>query len=150
MLKWTLAALFFLALTPQAIAAGNYETHPHHVAVFIGGSDTEVDGSGFTIGLDYEYRLSKLFGVGAMVEYADIDHSAWIIGVPFVLHPWKGLRLQAMPGVEFIDDHSNFLFRAGIGYDIPVGDWSLTPSFNVDFVSGHENLIFGVAIGRSF
>ena len=147
-LKALLFTAFLILLFPtSSLAAGS---HPNHIAVFLGGTDSETAGSGFTIGVDYEYRFHKNFGIGVMGEYADLDHAAWIVGVPFVLHPWQGLRLTVMPGVEFTDGHSNYLTRVGVGYDFHVGDWSLTPTVNVDFVDGHQNLIFGIAFGRGF
>ena len=71
-------------------------------------------------------------------------------GVPFVLHPYEGLKLVVMPGVEITDDHDEFLFRLGVGYDIAAGDWVVTPALNVDFVDNEENLVFGVAFGKAF
>jgi hypothetical protein len=150
------ALALVLAGTSGALAAGGGDgSHggghgKNHIALFVGATDAYHNGTGVSLGLEYEYRLHNLLGAGLLVEYSDLDHNAWVLGVPFVLHPYKGLRLLVMPGVEFSHGHSNYLTRVGIGYDIPVGDWIMTPAFNVDFVNHHENLVFGVAIGKSF
>lgn len=123
--------------------------HKHHASVFVGGTHTDHD-DGFTVGLEYEYRMQPEFGIGVLGEYANLDHDVWIVGLPFVFHPYQGLRLLAMPGVELTSDHEEFLVRLGVGYDIPAGDWVITPGFNVDFVDHEENLIFGIAFGKSF
>lgn len=112
------------------------------------------DGSknGLSIGLEYEYLLSQLFGLGAMVEYAGGDHNAWVLGVPFFLHPYAGWFLLLMPGVEIEDHENSFLVRAGVGYDFEIAPkWSLAPEFNVDFIEGGDRkLIYGLTVAREF
>lgn len=123
--------------------------HQHHVSLFLGGTHTDHD-DGFTGGLEYEYLLNNNFGIGVLGEYTHLDHDTWIVGIPLILHPYGGLRFVAMPGVEITDDHDEFLFRLGVGYDIPAGDWIITPAFNIDFVDNEENLVFGISLGKTF
>jgi hypothetical protein len=40
----------------------------NHLAVFVGFTDGRGD-AGPSLGLDYEYRLSRLFGIGGTIEY---------------------------------------------------------------------------------
>ena len=73
--------------------------HGHHAALFVGNTHTYDDEDGLTIGVEYEYRVMPEFGVGALVEYADV-HDVWVVGMPFVLHPHAGWNFVAMPGAE--------------------------------------------------
>ena len=139
-------AMVWMVGATAAEAAGDGGYHPHHVAVFVGGTDSAHEGSGVSLGIDYEYRWHQNFGVGVLAEYADLNHAAWIVGVPLFVHPYRGLKLLVMPGVEFTNNHSNFLTRVGVGYDFHIGDWSITPSANVDFVAGANNLVFGLGV----
>ena len=43
---------------------------PHHLSVLL--ADTRIDGEGdnSTLGIDYEYRVSPVIGLGAVIEHA--------------------------------------------------------------------------------
>lgn len=156
---------------PEAGAAahGEHEFHRHHLSVFLGVTDGEVEkhaGAGveseggsvtvedqraFTVGLDYEYRLNRRWGVGALIDWAGKDFRSWVFGVPLVLHPKGGWKLLLAPGVEDSEEEdSEFLIRAGVMYDFEVGGYSIAPALNVDLVDGEEVLVYGVNIGRGF
>jgi hypothetical protein len=55
-----------------------------------------------------------------------------------------------MPGVEIHHDESAFLFRAGVGYEFELKQFTLMPEVNADFVDGETNLFLGVSIGVKF
>ena len=122
----------------------------HHIAVSLGNTHTEENEDAFTIGLDYEYRLSSLVGVGVLGEYATEDLNTWVVGGPFALHPGAGWRLVAMPGIEIADDETEFLFRVGAGYEFEIERFTLMPEVNADFVDGETNLFFGASLGLKF
>ncbi len=124
--------------------------HHHHIAVIIGNTHTEHGEDAFTIGLDYEYRVSSLIGVGVLGEYAAGDIDTWVVGVPFALHPVAGWRLTAMPGLEIHEGESAFLFRTGVGYEFELNEFTVMPEINADFVDGETNLFFGASIGVKF
>jgi hypothetical protein len=43
------------------------------------------------------------------------------------------------------------LVRLGVSYDFHIEKWILTPVIDVDLLeSGHQNWIYGVAVGRAF
>jgi len=144
---------------------GKGHTHRHHVALFLGGAhgETEIEqgehgesnhstksADAFTVGLDYEYRLSSVFGIGGLVEYAGGDLEATgVLGALFI-HPVGGLKFILAPGVEHEGGHNKFLFRTGVYYDFFFGKFSVSPNFNVDFVDGDENLVYGVSFGYGF
>lgn len=113
------------------------------------------DGSenGFSIGLGYEYRIMDLLGAGLFVEYADAPFREFVFGVPVFIHPYKGLRLLAAPGVDLERGEKGdpeFLVRLGLAYEFEFDRWSVTPEFNVDFVDNEEVLVYGVSFGWGF
>ena len=154
-----LVAVFWVMI-PVKIWAGEAERnhkketpeHHHGVELFLG--NTQDDGeNAFSIGLTYEYRLSELFGIGGLIEYAGEDFREWILAVPFFLHPYKGWRFLVAPGIDIDDEDgdNNFLFRAGAAYEFEIAErWSITPEFNVDFVDGDEVLVYGLSFGYGF
>jgi hypothetical protein len=157
-----LAALW-VAATPQSARASEaaeaehgeaHGHHPHHVAVLLGGGVRKEHGeteSGFVIGADYEYRFHRLLGVGALVEAATGDLRDVVLTAPIFLHPWRGLKLLAAPGVEIREaGNSEFLFRIGGAYLFPRGDFTIGPDFVVDIVNGNPTFVFGVGFGVGF
>ncbi|MHC4549716.1 MAG: hypothetical protein ACYTEZ_13170 [Planctomycetota bacterium] len=124
--------------------------HPHMLNLFLGYTDDRA-GDGFTIGLDYEYRFSKPVGVGGYVDYVAGDIDVVVLGVAAYGHPWKELVLVVAPGVEVGHGQSDALVRLGGFYEIPVGDYFVSPAFYVDLVEGKSPaLIGGVNLGKKF
>ena len=74
-----------------------------------------------------------------------------MVATPLTLHPWRGLRLIAGPGVEVRrDEPAEFLFRFGVGYLFHVGQFSVGPEFNVDVVEAHPTFVASLAFGYAF
>jgi hypothetical protein len=142
-----------LLLNPSISAdesAGGHE-HVNHMGLFLGNSHRGGE-TGFSVGLDYERRLSDLFGVGVLAEYAAGDFDSWVFGAPLYIHPYKGFRLLAAPGFEDEESETKFLIRAGAAYQIPFGGrWSISPEYNIDFIEGGKKIqVYGVSIGLGF
>ena len=112
----------------------------HTLAVFLG--DTYDDGDhGFTLGLDYEYRLSKWLGLGGMVDFVGSGDREYVVGIPVFLHATRHLRS---------DGSSNALVRLGAMYGIPLGPVELVPTFALDFVDSDTVYVFGAAFAWNF
>ena len=122
----------------------------HHVEVFLGNTHTEEGVDAFSIGAQYEYRMSPLLGIGVLGEYATENIDSWVVGVPLTIHPGAGWELVAMPGVELESDETTFLFRAGVGYEFELEQFTIKPEFNADFVGGEVDLVFGASFGFGF
>jgi hypothetical protein len=153
-----LVVLTFVLLSlpaPRPVLANTEEDasgpeRPHRIEVFLGGTHSE-DSLDFAAGLSYEYRLSRLFGLGAFLEYANKEHDAWVFAVPVYFHPYKGFRFLLAPGAEREVNKNRFLFRAGVAYEIEIRRWSIAPEFNVDLPDGGPTaLVFGVSFGYAF
>jgi hypothetical protein len=120
------------------------------VAFFMGNTH---DGSedGFTVRMDYEYRLSETNGIGGLVEYASGELDSWVFAAPLFIHPYKGLRLLVALGFEYGHSEAEFLIRTGIAYEFEMGErWTIIPEFDIDFVDSEEKYVYGIAFGYEF
>ena len=91
---------------------------PHHLSVFLGGTHMfDEDHNGETIGLDYEYCVSEILGLGFVIEHAyeDIDATTFLTVAD--IHTSIGAIFQVGPGIEFTDHGDRFLFRVGTMYE---------------------------------
>jgi hypothetical protein len=138
--------------------------HKNHIALFGGATSNFTHSSThISVGLDYEYRWSKTFGTGLMIEYLNTEGGEFIGGFPFFVHLGKGLKLTLSP--LFINKevhHTNetthhgeaertttFAFRTGVGYTFHLGKVSLEPALFFD--AGESNaLVYGITIGKGF
>ncbi len=135
------------------VAYGQDFEHPHHLSLFLGGTHVlNDDHSGETIGLDYEYRVSELLGVGFVAEYAFSDVDATTLLAVADTHSDLGLILQVGPGIEFTQHHGDFLiFRVGGLYEFEFEHYTISPQFHIDIADNHgDSLVFGMAFGAHF
>lgn len=148
-----------------ASGAEEQEYHLNHGAGFLGASThLDEDDTGFTIGLEYARRLSRMWAIGGAVEMASsrIERNI-VLGVPVILYPWRGLALVAMPGAEIVSaevEHGDgseeeteleFLGRLGLAYWFEVNEaLSVAPAFYADVAGGRCTLVYGVLLGVGF
>lgn len=143
----------------------SHHPHKHHVALF-NGATTNLDHetTAYTVGLDYEYRFSKIVGATLLGEYVAASSSEIIAGAGLLFHPYKGLKIVTAPMVLFAEESSDeehatniekddkqatFAFRFSVAYDFYVGNFSIGPVINYDL--GETNSInYGVAVGIGF
>lgn len=128
------------------------EQKPHHLSVITGGSHIDArEETAFTLGIDYEYRVNQLIGVGAVVEYAFGELNATTLLAVADIHLWRGLALQVGPGVEFADDEVFAVGRIGALYEIVLAnEFTISPQLHYDVSSGEDTIVFGVAFGKAF
>ena len=122
------------------------------LALFVGG--THVDGdTGPSVGLDYEYRFSRMFGIGGTIEYSGSGIREGLIAVSLNWHVWRELKFFVAPGLKIEAEHDSesFVLRLGVEYGIDVGrGWEIAPAVMVDITNGDDAFVFGASIGRSF
>ena len=146
------ASTFSLAAFQEghANAIAGEADRPNRIGLFLGA--TTKDGhTGFTIGLEYERRLSELIGVGAVAE-ATPNGREFVGAVPVFFHPVGGLAFSIGPGFSVEDGHAHFLVRFGVGWDfeLPAG-LSLAPTVSYDLTEGAEDaVVYGVLLSYVF
>jgi hypothetical protein len=126
-----------------------HEFHPNLLALFVGGAYEGSRENGFALGIEYERRLNRFFGIGVVAEYTFGDLDAWVYAVPCAYHSgrWK---FYVAPGVENGEHGSESLVRIGGEYAFEVGAWEISPQLDVDFVDGEEVYVLGVTFGKGF
>lgn len=136
-------------------SSAHYGPAPWHLAVFGGG--TSLAGHTYwTVGAEAEYRLPvwhRRVGIGLLADRTLSDHSHTIVGAMTVVRPvprWSNLKLMVVPSIEFTDGHRTLLLRSGIGWDLHVEAFSLSPLYSLDFVDGEVAQVFGLTLGLGF
>jgi len=169
----TIAFLFLTILFLSAPARAG-EIPYHHLALFLGFGVEEKkyhDEETFALGLEYEYRFSDNWGVGAVYEQLGEDSIRnEVFVVPVSLHLGHGWRIFTGPGYEWHDSSNakkshddsgkpgshkhkdKFLWRLGAGYEFELGKhWSIAPELLVDVIeTGDRTWIAGIAVGYHF
>lgn len=138
----------------------------HYPGHIIGGFVGATSGSGdtaFTFGAEYELKLNEYLGIGMAVER--ISGEAYVGIAALHIHPVKNLRLTAGIGKEWVDSHteldhgvphttpshSETVYRIGAAYDIEIAEgYAIAPTYNLDFINGHEVSVFGLVFLKHF
>lgn len=117
--------------------------------MFVGITSEQRREAGLAIGIEYERRLNKSFGIGLVAEHTFGDFNFWVYAVPFAYHTgrWK---FYIAPGIEDGDHGSESLLRIGGEYAYEVGGWEVSPQLDWDFVDGEQVFVFGVVFGKGF
>ena len=142
--------LFLLLIVPalaQAEESGDDAFERNGFELFAGATFNHGE-SNASFGLSYERRVTKRFGVGGLVEYT--NGREWVFAVPFswrITEPWK---VMVAPGWEHEDGENTYLTRVGTSYEFEIGDWTLAPEVNFDFVDGDTAYVVGVSLGWAF
>ena len=113
------------------------------------------DDPDFTIGFDYERRLSQLIGVGGMIDWVAEGRREFLFGPIGFLHPFKGSKFWVAPLAERVRETGDWelVWRIGAGWDFPIGKsgkYSIAPNINYDITEEHELWVIGLAIGMGW
>ena len=143
-----------LVFAPVVVAKGNahhWETSPHHLSALVGTTYTKECGNAFTLGIDYEYRVSDFLGVGFVAEYAFEDLDAYTYLLVADLHITNNFIAQIVPGVEFHGSHKMEVARLGFLYEFEVLGVTISPQLHYDYHRNNKSaVVAGLAIGMSF
>ncbi|RLA31915.1 MAG: hypothetical protein DRR11_09610 [Gammaproteobacteria bacterium] len=117
--------------------------------MFIGLTSEDRRESGLALGIEYEYRLNRSFGIGVLAEHTFGDVDTTVYAMPFAYHSgrWKA---YVGPGIEDGDLGNESLWRVGAEYAFEVGRWEVSPQLDIDFIDGDTALVLGVTIGKGF
>ena len=157
-LKISLVFLILMVSTPITVIAEEVNIdenlvgfdHSQQVGLLMGNTH-EGGEDGFTVGINYVYRLSEINGLGGLIEYSSGELDSWVIAAPLYIYPYKGLRLLLAIGFEERNSDTEFLFRTGLGYEFEINDkWNIIPEFKYDFVDSDEKYGYGVIFSYEF
>ena len=148
----SIQVLLLSTLSFNLYAAGDAK---HFPGIFLGATHAESD-TNFTYGIEYEYKFTPQWGVGAVYEDTADGHDG--DGVEIKLgalyyHPKSYLRVGLGIGEEKIGGKkpkTKDVVRLSINYDYHFGDYAIAPLVAVDFIDGEEAWVVGVAFVRPF
>jgi hypothetical protein len=82
-------------------------------------ADTIVNGKddNATLGIDVEYRVCSLLGLGAVIEYAWSELDATTVLAVADIHLGEGWVMQIGPGIEYSHSEEIFVSRLGLIYE---------------------------------
>ena len=147
---FALTTTLFISTNIQAT-----EEAKHIPGLFLGATHIESE-TEFTFGFEYEYKLDRNWGVGAVYERTNGAHHNDGVAVALAAiyyHPTKNIRLGAGIGQEKIGGahpHKEDLYRVSAAYDFHLQGFGIAPTIAVDFVDGEEATVFGIAITKPF
>lgn len=148
----------FLLVPPVFAEQSEFSSEPeyaihgrHHLSVLLADTHLSDEGNNFTIGLDYEYRVNELLGVGTVIERAYGELDATTLLAVADIHFQNGLIMQVGPGFERKDDDNVFVSRIGVLYEFEVKNYTLSPQLHWDYHEDEANaIVAGLALGFSF
>lgn len=135
--------------------------HYNHIAFFAGATTQYNKGDHYlSLGLDYMrfFKKNERWGISFFVEGVDGDHFQWVFGTPVVFKLLPYLWLRTGPGIELVKEKQNdkvvidaeFILRFGIGYDIHLSKFTISPSVDIDYIRYHPSLVWGINFGYGF
>jgi hypothetical protein len=124
--------------------------HTNNLMLFLGNTH-DGDENGFTVGIDYERRITPRIGVGAIFDYASGDFRTTVLAAAASYRAVAGLTFLGAVGVDHHDNHNDALYRLGVLYHFEIGErWFVSPAVQVDFVNGETLTLAGVYLGWGF
>ncbi|MEO0690878.1 MAG: hypothetical protein AAFY51_11340 [Pseudomonadota bacterium] len=125
---------------------------PHHLSVISGLTYVdEADETAYTLGIDYEYRVSDLLGVGFVAERAFGNVEATTLLAVADFHLTEGLAMQVGPGIEFAEGEEFAVGRFGVLYEFELGGgFTISPQAHYDLSELEDAFVFVVGVGRAF
>lgn len=127
------------------------EENRNRIGLFLGVTHKPSEDNG-SFGLEYERRLSDLFGIGLLWESSPSLRERVLALPALFLHPVGGLGVLLAPGVEHEEGEDLFLFRVGLSWDFELGGgFTLAPGVNYDFVEGpNDAFVYGFVVSYGF
>ena len=141
--------LFVFSLVPflsYSQEESKKEESKNSLALFIGGTSNEST-SAFTVGLDYQYRINKLIGVGALIDYATADINSLLVAPALYLHV-SNFEFTIAPALEISKDEDPVgVFRLGAAYEFEFKKFSLSPAVFWDLErNGEPAIVYGLSL----
>jgi hypothetical protein len=131
-------------------------SHKHIVGIFIGATTDAHNETDTTVGVEYEYMLLSMLGLGAVYEHTPDAHHEEGVSVYLAsvyLHPYAGFRIGMGAGEEKVHGshgHTESLMRGSIAYDFHVAGIGIAPTLNLDRVDDENVESYGIVLSKGF
>lgn len=118
----------------------------NEISLFLGGTSHSEENA-FTIGLDYQYRISRIVGVGILIDYATGNLQSLLVGPILYLHA-SNFEFIVAPAIEFEGDETVYVTRLGVEYGFEFSRYSISPGVFFDTERNNRPaLAYGVSFG---
>ena len=163
------SGLIGLLMAPMQLEAqDDHAFHHHHLAVFVGATTPFNSASGgktaFTIGADYEYRVTPIVGAMLLFDHVTGRHKRdWLFAAMFAVRPIDALRLATGVGFELADKDvtsggttitqtkAYFVWPTRASYDFHAGNFTISPTLGIDLIGETKtNIVYGLGFGYGF
>ena len=139
--------LLLIVSSSVSFAQEAEEESKNEVSIFLGATSNE-DATVFTLGFDYQYRINRIVGVGALIDYAMRDIQSLLIAPAVYLHAGH-FEVTVAPAAEFSEEGVAAVLRVGAGYEFKLASGvSISPSLFFD-TERHlkASLVYGLSFG---
>ncbi|MGI9530279.1 hypothetical protein [Lutimonas sp.] len=131
----------------------SHEVHTgSHLSAFVGYTVDYNSKTGYKIGLEYEYRLNKRWGLATAIDFVGADFEIIALSVGGVLYPFDKFPLALALGIgaKHKSEKWHHYYRGVLAYDFHLGKVSLSPTIIHDFYPESKDITsYGVQIGIS-
>jgi len=144
--------LFFTVLLCIPLTAlsqeekGEEEENKNDIVVFMGGTSSH-ESTAFTLGIGYQYKITRLIGVGGFLDHAFGDINSTIVA-PALYLSVKNFTFLVGPGIEISDDDVIGVLRLGVEYQLEFSGFLLKPGLFFDTERDEDpSVVYGLSFG---
>lgn len=123
-----------------------------HISAFVGVTVDYHDNFGYKLGLEYEYRLNRRWGLASSIDFVGADFEIIALSAGGVLYPFNNIPFAAALAVggKYKNEEWHGYVRGLLAYDFHLGKVSLSPTIIHDFFPESKDITsFGLQVGVS-
>ena len=123
----------------------------YHLSAFAGFTTNYKGKQGYKLGVEYEYRLTELIGVGGTFDFTGRDFDIFAFSVGTVFYPFDIPLIPAFGvGAKNYEGKWDPFVRAMLAYDFHLDNFSLGPMVMYDFFPNQKDIMsYGITVGYS-
>ena len=143
-------ALISTTLFGQSEKPAHHENH-YHLSAFVGFTTNYKGKKGYKLGIEYEYRLTDIIGVGGTFDFtgADFDIFAFSIGSDFYIFQFPLIPAVTIGAKNYEGKWDPFV-RVMAVYDFHFDDFSIGPMIMYDLFPNQKDIMsYGITVGYS-
>ncbi len=144
-------ALLSIQMTSGQDSKPSHHSEHYHLSAFVGFTTDYKGQDGYKIGLEYEYRLSDLIGIGGTFDFtgADFNIFAFSVGADFYVFPFPLYPAVALGAKNYEGKWDPFA-RVMAVYEFHLDKVSIGPMIMYDFFPNQKDIMsYGIAVGYS-
>ena len=127
-------------------AVGHY-----HLSAFAGFTTDYKGRQGYKLGIEYEYRLTDLLGLGGTFDFTGNDFNIFALSVGTTFYPFKFPLIPVIGvGAKSYDKKWDPFLRTMLAYEFHLNSISIGPLVMYDLFPNQKDIMsYGVTVGIS-